>query len=477
MSLALWLLSAAFTGAQQPAPGLLQSCRVPGLDSLTTRCATIPVRENRSLPNARRLNLRVLVIPPDSGTELPDPIVPVPGGPGGGTIAGGNGWARILKAARGHRALVLIDPRGAAQSGALDCDFSNGTAHPGSYVYDFAPPAKVRECAATLSQSADLTQYTTETIAADLAEVLTALGYERANLYGVSGGTRQAFVFAQRYPSRVRTLTLGGVVPPGFRLPLPYAHDFERSLDLLFADCAKLPACHAAYPDPRGELTRVVASLQRSPVRVPLQVPGVGSDTAQVTRGLFADRIRSMLYGPFTAATVLYVVHQAAAGNFLPFVEPLVPGLGAPPGGDGIAMGHYFSVTCSEDVDRIPEGARDSAARGTLLGDYRVQQQVDACKLWPHAKLPEEHFAFRTLDIPTLLISGDADPVTPPRWAEAMKRYLPSARHVVFPTGGHVPLVTLCAAGLASQFIVAGDARGLDFSCAATLTRLPFKLP
>ena len=43
-------------------------------------------------------------------------------------------------------------------------------------------------------------------------------------------GTRQAFVFAQRYPARVRTLTLGGVVAPGFHLPLPYAHDFERSL-------------------------------------------------------------------------------------------------------------------------------------------------------------------------------------------------------------------------------------------------------
>jgi pimeloyl-ACP methyl ester carboxylesterase len=473
----LWVATAPGAGAQGAAGRPLTPCKVPALDTLATLCATVPVLENRSLANGRMLNLRVVVIPPDSGAELADPIVPVPGGPGGGTIDAGNGWARTLKEARGHRALVLIDPRGTAQSGALDCDFSDGPGHPGSYVFDFAPPAKVRECAATLSQSADLTQYNTETIAADLAEVLTALGYERANLYGVSGGTRQAFVIAQRYPSRVRTLTLGGVVPPGFRLPLPYARDFERSLDLLFADCAKLPACHAAYPDPRGELTRVVASLERTPVRVPLQVPGAGTDTTRVTWGLFADRIRSMLYSPFTAATVLYVVHQAATGNFLPFVEPLVPGLGAPPGGDGIAMGHYFSVTCSEDVDRIPEGARDSAAHGTLLGDYRVQQQVDACKLWPHARLPEAHFAFRTLDIPALLISGDADPVTPPRWAESMKRYLPSARHLVFPTGGHVPLGTPCAARLASQFIVAGDARGLDFSCAATLTRLPFKLP
>ena len=477
MSIAFRLVTAALVGVQQAAPGLLQPCQVPGLDAPVTLCATIPVRENRSLPNGRILNLRVVVIPPDSGAELPDPIVPVPGGPGGGTIGAGNGWARILKAAHGHRALVLIDPRGAAQSGALDCDFSDGPAHPGSYVYDFAPPAKVRECAARLSRGADLTQYNTATIADDLAEVLTALGYQRANLYGVSGGTRQAFVFASRYPSRVRTLTLGGTVPPGFRLPLPYAHDFERSLDLLIADCAKDPRCHAAYPDIRGELTRVLARLDRAPALVPLQLPGGIVDTARVNRGIFADRIRTMLYNSNQAATVPYVVHQAAAGDFLPFVEPLVPGLGAPPGGDGIAMGHYLSVTCSEDIDRIPESERPAAARGTSLGDYRVQQQVDACKLWPHARLPEAHFAFRTLDLPALLISGDADPVTPPRWAEAMKQYLPAARHVVFPTGGHVPLATACAARLATQFILAGNARGLDFSCAATLTRPPFRLP
>jgi pimeloyl-ACP methyl ester carboxylesterase len=468
---------AALLLAQPPAQSPLRPCRVPGLDALVTRCATIEVPENRAIPNGRRLGLHVVVIPPDSsGAELPDPLVPVPGGPGAGTIAAGNGWARILKAARMHRALVLLDPRGTAQSGALDCDFSDGPAHPGSYVADFMPPAKVTQCAAELSQRADLTQYHTDAIAADLAEVLTALGYRRANLYGVSGGTRQAFVFASRYPDRVRTLVLGGVVAPDFKLPLHYAQDFDRSLDLLYGDCARETACHAAYPAGRAELVELLQRLERAPALVPIRIPGVAPDSAKVTRNIFAERIRSMLYSPALAATVPSVVHQAAGGDFLPFVYPLVPGLGAPTGGDGVAMGHYLSVTCSEDLDRIAGAERAAAAKGTLLGDYRVQQQVDACKFWPHAKLPETHFTFRPLPIPALLISGAADPVTPPRWAEAIKRYLPLARHVVFPTGGHVPFGTQCAANLATQFINAGDAAGLDLSCAAGLTRPPFKV-
>ena len=460
-----------------PISQLLTPCQVTGLDSLKPKCATISVLENRALPNGRKLNLRVVVIPPDSGAELPDPIVPVPGGPGGGTISAGNGWARILKGARGHRALVLLDPRGSGASGELECDFSNGPEHPGSYVRDFAPAAKVRQCADSLSRHADLRQYHTEPIADDLAEVLTALGYQRVNLYGVSGGTRQALVFANRYPARVRSIILAGVVPPGFRLPLHYARDFDRSLGLLFGDCARDSACHAAYPDPRGDLVTVLARLDRAPARVPVRPAGFPADTAVVTRGIFAERIRSMLYGPASAATVPYVLHRAAAGDLLPFVEPLVPGLGGRVGGDGIATGPYLSVTCSEDVDRITPRERAAAARGTFLGDYRVQQQVDACRIWPHATLPESHFAFRTLGIPALLISGDADPVTPPRWADSLKRYLPLARHLVFPNGWHVPFGTPCASGLASQFILTGDSRGLDFSCAATLTRPPFKLP
>ena len=285
-------------------------------------------------------------------------------------------------------------------------------------------------------------------------------------------------MFANRYPSRVRSLILAGVVPPGFGYRCPtLVIFFDRSLGLLFTDCARDSACRTAYPDLRGDLVSVLARLDRAPARVPVKPSGFPADTAVVTRGIFAERIRSMLYGPASASTVPYVIHRAAAGDFLPFVEPLVPGLGGRVGGDGIATGPYLSVTCSEDVDRITPRERVAAARGTFLGDYRVQQQVDACRLWPHATLPESHFEFRILDLPALLISGDADPVTPPSWADSVKRYLPLARHLVFPTGWHVPIGTPCATGLASQFILAGDSRGLDLSCAATLTRPPFKLP
>ena len=474
---ALGFVLPGLVAAQTRPAAPLHACMVAALPTLTTLCATVLVPENRTSAGGRMLELRVVVVPPDSaGPEL-EPIVPVPGGPGGGTIDGGNGWVRILKAARAHRTLILHDPRGTGNSGALACDFTDGPGRPGSYIHDFAPPQKVKACAAELSQRTDLTKYTTDAVAADLADILTRLGYRSANLYGVSGGTRQAFIFAQRYPDRVRTLILGGVVPPGFKLPLHYAQDFERAFGLLATDCDHDALCHAAYPNIRKEFAALLARLDHEPARVPVPRAGPVPDTAIITRGIFVERIRTMLYSQFLSPTVPFVVHQAARGDFGPFVSSQVP----PPGGamppDGVAMGHYLAVTCSEDLDRIGPVERSAAAAGTSLGDYRVQQQMDACRLWPHAKLPEAHFAFKVLPVPTLLISGDADPVTPPRQAEAIKQYLPRARHVVFPTGWHVPLGTPCAADIATRFILAGDAASLDFSCAASLRRPPFKLP
>ncbi len=412
----------------------LQHCVVPGLESLVTRCGTVPVRENRSLAAGRIVNVRVVVIAPDSGIPLSDPVVPIPGGPGAGITRDGETWVRVLGAVRVQRPIVLIDPRGTGRSGVLDCDFSDGPSRPESYVHDFMPLEKVRACAAQLSRVADLTQYNTEAIADDLADVLTALGYARAHLYGVSGGTRQAMVFAHRYPERVRTLTLGGVVAPDFRLPLDYAQDGQRSLDLLFADCEQDRPCRAGYPAIRADFAKVLSALDQGPARVSLRAPGANPPVATVTRGIFAERIRRMLYTPASAVTVPFIVHRAALGDYLPFVEQIVPGPGGPRG-DGVAMGHYLSVTCSEDIVRINAADRGPAARNTFLGDYRVQQQVDACAVWPHARLSASHFDVQPLQIPTLVISGDADPVTPPRWGESVKRYLPRTRHLVFPGG------------------------------------------
>ncbi len=67
--------------------------------------------------------------------------------------------------------------------------------------------------------------------------------------------------------------------------------------------------------------------------------------------------------------------------------------------------------------------------------------------------------------MPALILSGDLDPVTPPRWGEAMKTHFPGARHIVVPGAGHNTSMTGCVPDLIAGFIAAGNAGGLDAAC------------
>ena len=65
-----------------------------------------------------------------------------------------------------------------------------------------------------------------------------------------------------------------------------------------------------------------------------------------------------------------------------------------------------------------------------------------------------------TSDVPTLLLSGGYDWLTPPAWGREAARSLSSSRHVVFRAQGHgVVIQDPCAARLRDSFIDNPDPR------------------
>jgi pimeloyl-ACP methyl ester carboxylesterase len=76
-------------------------------------------------------------------------------------------------------------------------------------------------------------------------------------------------------------------------------------------------------------------------------------------------------------------------------------------------------------------------------------------------------------DRPVLLLSGELDPVTPPRNAEAVLRHLPNGRHLVGRGQGHNVMVAGCAPRLMARFITAASAKDLDAGCLDRLAPLP----
>jgi pimeloyl-ACP methyl ester carboxylesterase len=139
----------------------------------------------------------------------------------------------------------------------------------------------------------------------------------------------------------------------------------------------------------------------------------------------------------------------------------------------------YLSVTCAEDLPWIKPGEGERLAVNTFLGDYRLRQQREACALWPRATLPANYSEPVRSSAPVLIVTGEWDPVTPPKNGDYVARFFPNSLHIVVPHGGHGlgGLQGLeCLDQLFTQFIEAGIAKNLDTSCVKGIRRSGFVL-
>ncbi|HZW02995.1 MAG TPA: alpha/beta fold hydrolase, partial [Anaerolineaceae bacterium] len=137
-----------------------------------------------------------------------------------------------------------------------------------------------------------------------------------------------------------------------------------------------------------------------------------------------------------------------------------------------MADGMYLSVLCSEDIPFLPEAPaseRDFLARE--MADVRVY-----CDLWPHTPITPEMFAAQPIDAPALLLSGEADPVTPPENAEQAAESLPDSLSLVVPGTGHNVLYRGCLPRLIAEFIDSGSIEDLEAACVNQIQPPPFFL-
>ena len=83
-----------------------------------------------------------------------------------------------------------------------------------------------------------------------------------------------------------------------------------------------------------------------------------------------------------------------------------------------IFAGMRFSVVCAEDFPLFPEPAEK---RERLLGESMLRAAAIQCAIWPRGDVPADFHEPVVSATPTLLLSGELDPVTPPEYAEQVK--------------------------------------------------------
>ena len=462
---------------QSPSPRLsLAPCKLPGIER-AVRCGRFEVYEDRAKRVGRKIMLRVAVLPATGSAHEPDPVFVFEGGPGQSAVESAASEAEGNAELNRKRDLVLVDVRGTGDSNGLQCKALQGHEGVLGFLDSFLPAEGVRACRRDLEPRADLKLYTTSAAVDDVDDVRAALGYDRINLQGGSYGTLAALDYMRRHPEHVRTAVLSGVVPPDTRMPLSFARDAQTALDQVLAACARDAACHAAFPDTAGELGHVLARLEEHPAEVAVKDPKTGQPLKVVLgRSAAAQTIRYMLYIPILAAQIPLQVHMAERGDFSRLAE------GAYFWGNLAASaseGFYLSVTCAEDVPFFTAARAKEAAQGTFLGDFRARVQKAACAEWPRGEIPAGFSLAVHSDAPTLLISGERDPVTPATWAERAARDLPHSKRVVVPGGGHGfdgEKGIDCLDRLAIALVERGSEKNLDTGCVARIEPVPFAL-
>ena len=458
----------------------LQPCEVPGTNPSAKEkalCGTFEVFEDRARRSGRKLALKIVVFPTTGKDKAPDPLFYIPGGPGSSATEDAPFVAQQFSRIREHRDLVFVDQRGTGGSNPLNCDFFDPK-NLQSYLGDYFPLDDVRKCRAELEPKANLKLYTTSIAMDDLEDVRRALGYQKINIIGGSYGTRAAQVYLKLHPNSVRAIILHGVSPTNQFMPRDFPQHTERAMNGVIADCAADKDCHTAFPNFQAETKTVLERFLRGPVEVELKRGAANEPTKiSLSRDLFAEAIRYMLYQPAAASRIPLFIHLAAQGNFVPLAHAAIDyrqNLVAT-GSNGM----YLSVTCAEDLPPIKPGEGERNGVNTLLGDYRLRQQRAACALWPRGKIPANYAEPTVSDVPVLILTGQWDPVTPPIYGDTAAKHLSHSLHVIVPHGGHGfgGLTRLdCIDNLINNFVEKGTTVGLDTSCVGEIRRQGFML-
>ena len=439
-----------------------------GAASVEAQCGSLSVAENPARPNGRRIALNIAWVPADEEADvLPDPVFMLAGGPGQAATDSYPQVAAAFGEVLKKRNVILVDQRGTGHSNPLVCKDDDNAAD----AEDSADAARrfAERCRVLLSKKADLRFYTTSDAIRDLDDVRKAIGAAQVNLVGISYGTRVAQQYAMRHPRRTRTIVLDSVAPNTLYLGNEFAGNLESALDLQFGQCGKTPACAKALGNPRSRLDALMAKLRSDPPLVRYRDASSGQiKEERLLPEHVAGLMRMYAYTPLASSLLPLQLNEAANGRYEGLMA-LSRMLGSAMS-DQMTFGTQSSVICSEDAAGFKA---DPAAAGTLLGNQFSEYLGAQCQVWPKGAMPADFHAPLATAVPALLMSGEFDPVTPPRYGDAVVKTLANGRHLVARGQGHNVIGAGCMPKLVAQFIDSANAKALDAKCLDTLPYTP----
>ncbi|MBI1278672.1 MAG: alpha/beta fold hydrolase [Anaerolineaceae bacterium] len=450
-------------------------------------CGYLTVTEDRSQPDGRMIKLAVAVFHSDNPQKNPTPLIYLEGGPGGSaleylSLTFNDRYAELLK----DQDIILFDQRGVGRSQpALDCkEVTDLTWNTLDQVLTVDEAVRlgneaVTACANRLAgEGIHLSSYNSAENASDVNDLRIALGYDKLDLYGISYGTKLALTIMRDHPEGVRSAIIDSIFPPQVTnndAPI----NFERSLNVLFKGCAADSACHTAFPDLEKVFYDTIDQLNANPVSFQVTNPTTAqkhdvkmdgdSFAATIFQALYATEILSEL--PKT----IYDVHNGETGFLSLWTQLELTQL------DVVSVGMNYAVQCTEELAFDTTSSIEAVLakinpklRGFARRNGIDDTQIGLCSAWNTTKPnPIENEPVKS-DIPTLVVSGEYDPITPPQYGQETAATLSNSYFFEFPGAGHGVIPSSeCALSIAQAFLKDPNTKP-DSACIADMKEPAF---
>lgn len=371
-------------------------------------------------------------ISPADATPDAAPMIYIPGGPGDAPVNKDADVASILSLFPG-RTLITLNPRGVkGTSPRPTCTFNSDF-----WEEELTPEQETQitvgcRDAVTL----DLSRFDSPVLAHDIAQMVKALGIEKAGVFGISYGTESALHLLAARADWLELAILDSVSLPGALGTLERLKARDRFLGVIDRLCFADKGCGPAITDNYTDLMAWTAQFDKKPIEVAL---GPDDKVWTLKAQDMLDFIASMAsypdgagYGPlFIEAfedspdeTATWVDTEMEAG----FEYAL----------KNFAL-LYGAFSDSAERDLPAPTAKDTLYPFDVV-EYREFARL--FRLWNTSDRTEARFVNadaeqEAVDVPVLILSGGVDSLTPLSWAVELDKRFSGFTHFVFPELGH----------------------------------------
>ncbi|MGF1595867.1 MAG: alpha/beta fold hydrolase [Acidimicrobiales bacterium] len=457
---------------------------------VTVTCGWLTVPQHWDDPDdPDTLELHVATFEVDDTPVDAVPLVYLEGGPGGDALGLVQFsfdilWGDIVA----ERPVVLFSQRGSALSTVdLECEeltefgIENLATDPDEDLSD-AELEVTTTCIERLrTEGADFSAYHTVASAHDVEAVRLALGHDTWHVVGISYGTRLGQEVARLHPDGLESLVLDSVQPTapaqGSLAAVPTT--FQRALQHLFEGCAASDVCAATFPDLENRYWAVVDAAEAIPLELQVQHPLEGDTYDAVIDGdALVELTFGALYSRDAFAALPQMVADLEQGNTRVPSALLGQNL---VNSEAFSVGQYSAVMCHDYlVDLTPTEAFTAGRSGDDRIDDRmaasIEEVTQVCPLLDAGSADADVTEPVTSDVPSLLLAGEYDPITPPSFAEAVLPGFSKGELVVVPHVGHGVVGDECGNDLLRRFL-AEPLEPLDTACVGQVTEPPWVPP